>query len=328
MKTVFDNAMCAHIWAQRSQPFGRSNSMSFDGCVIKSYQTPIAAFVPLARERVTKEPVYTSREAPRGVALVTCDSYSATTASKHLPAVCNAIRDNALCFSVPDIGYSGGRADTLRVGPASDPKSWKATHRANAAWMVKTYREEVARLLKSRSGGEWRVEQLEAKARAITQYAAVFGAKLPRDYEPSIRTDVAAIMARWDRLVNDPKAMEKARQRAARQELADADRLEKWRKFEGGPPSGEYAALRYNVTRQEFETSQGARVSLDDAAQFFALWDDAKAFGWLPSPAVGGQHMVSAFPLREIEKGGNVRIGCHRIRAEEIEAFRALLGRA
>ena len=50
-RTVFDNSMVAHVWAQQGQDFGRSNNgnLYFEGPTIFSYGShfPIASFTDL-----------------------------------------------------------------------------------------------------------------------------------------------------------------------------------------------------------------------------------------------------------------------------------------
>jgi hypothetical protein len=340
MKTVFDTRQLAHLWANRAQPHGRNagNSTHFDGAVFYSYQTPIAAHIPTARTPRTKEPIY-------GAVLVTSHTYSVTTSGKHMTAVCRAIPDNVPVFTVPDIGHSGGRARTLSGWPASDPAAYVKTHKANLAWLLGRYHDTVTREMRAR---QWYAPASEVLLRPwaeVESYARVFKVKLLKRDTPDTVADAAKIEARRERLTaerNSPKYTEKvekarvqreaARERreatqatqraeAARiRELQNAARLAEWRTGANVPaPYGEYAALRFN--NQEFETSQGARVNLDDARKFYAFWVDVRPFGWLPSPASGDQFHVGPFPLRQIHAGGDVQIGCHKIKAEEIEAF-------
>src|SRR5579885_821779 len=73
-RTVFDNHMVAHVWAQQSQPYGKSGNgnFSFRDSLLFSYTTIIARF--------TRETVGAKR-----VVLVSSESFSMTTQSKHYP---------------------------------------------------------------------------------------------------------------------------------------------------------------------------------------------------------------------------------------------------
>lgn len=334
MKTVFDNRQCAHVWAQQSQPYGRSNSMEFDGTVIKSYQTPVAAFAPVGKDRKFKQPIFYLDDGGR-VVLVTCDSYSMTTASKHLPAVRRALRAEDHIYSVPDIGHGGGRTSTARVGPASDPKSWKPVHRANRAWMVAQYRATVASMLKSRRGIDMvesanQIRELVARVEKIRAYCNVFNIAFPAALNPLYDGDQVArrnqeLRARAD----DPaRAAAHARRMVARAEAEqryNAERIDRFRRGERVPPftAEEGALLRMSAGGAEVETSLGARVPLDEARAFLKFWDRCRLGGWARNL---GTYSVGPFPLREIQANtGNVTIGCHMIHGHEIERIAPMI---
>lgn len=327
MKTVFDNRQCAHIWAQQSQPFGHSDNMEFDGAVIKSYQTPIAAFVPTAR-------------CEHGHAvLISSETYSATTASKHLIAVRAAVRGHRCAFTVPDIGFEGGRARTLRVGPGSAFKSYRAVHKANLSWMATQYRREVARLMRSRDGGEHRLMRLTDMAGDIRQYREAFRVPLLKRDEIDVRGDSNALQARWERLAVDPKRQARAAQRQHRLEENErargilrasqlSENTAKWRAGEyHGTLETEAALLRVDTGSpyrdSKVQTSWGASISIPEARAFAAFWARYRTAGFVAA----GEVMVGPFPLREIKAGsGDCVIGCHTIKGSEIEAAAAIIG--
>ncbi len=84
MATVFSNDMVAHVWAQNSQPSGRSHNGQyfFDGPTLYSYGRHFAA----------------GHIMPDGAALITSDSYSITT-SRHVSRAHRAVRGRA--YTVP-----------------------------------------------------------------------------------------------------------------------------------------------------------------------------------------------------------------------------------
>lgn len=319
MKTVFNNSQCAHIWAQQSQSFGRSDNMEFDGAVIKSYQTPIAAFVPSAATR-------------RGgllyrAVLITSDGYSATTKGRHRTAVHSAVRGTR-SFVVPDIGFAGGRASTLRVGPGSDFKSYKAVHKANLAWLVSEYRKEVARLLRSVSGDAIRLQQLQTHARRIADYRTTFAvAALKRD-AIDLDVDSMAVAARWARLAADPKRQARVDESERAAGILRASQLSentaKWRAHEyHGTLDTPTALLRVTRPGTHVQTSWGATITVDEARHFAKFWAANRNGGWSQR---FGTLMVDGFPLRDIAPGsGDVVIGCHKIAGSEIEATAAAL---
>ena len=68
MKTVFNNDMTAHIWAQQTQDVGRSNNgnFHFDKESIYSYRTKIAR-------------IHKGKSNAPFIALITSQRYSVTT---------------------------------------------------------------------------------------------------------------------------------------------------------------------------------------------------------------------------------------------------------
>lgn len=314
MKTVFDNRMCAHVWAQRTQTEGRSDNMHFEGDVIYSYRTPIAAFTP------------------EGAALVSSEGYSPTTRSKHLPAVHRAIR--GLSFTVPDIGHGGGRAHTV-YSTATGRKGWESVHRRNLEWLVEQYHKEVARQMRKT---QWHADDAGSvaecldgdygPARVARAYARAFGLPVP---DLPVTADAARIWERRERLNNDPKRKARAAEKAAREaraeELRRADtsvKLEAWRK-------GEYefqfnyrcdddsAALR--VKGDNVETSLGATVPLADARHIFRHLETVRRNGqqsWVRPEGLTLGYNLGHFTLDSFDEKG-IRAGCHFISWAEIE---------
>jgi hypothetical protein len=87
-KTVFDNSMLGHVWAQQKQHTGRSNNgnMFFEGKVLYSYGSHFALGYIMTGGLV---------------ALLNSDSYSITT-SKHKSYAARAVR-HMKCYYVPDL---------------------------------------------------------------------------------------------------------------------------------------------------------------------------------------------------------------------------------
>lgn len=96
MKTVFNNAQTAHVWAQQTQDQGRSTNgnLFFRGKVIYSYghHFPLAMFVP-----------------EYDIVLVNSDSYSVST-SKHQGYVRQTIKLGH--FQIDEINQDG----TVKAG--------------------------------------------------------------------------------------------------------------------------------------------------------------------------------------------------------------------
>lgn len=331
MKTVFDNDMCAHMWAQLSQPHGRSSSMHFDGAVLYSYSTPIANILPVRngeRDRTS-------------VVLVTSRGYSNTTRGKHIPAARAAVRGSyARVFHVPDVGERGDRAATLRDGPLSDPNAYASVHAFNLGYLVDEYREAVAREMRA-VRPQVCPESLTRAHKDVADYCTAFGLTMPAIDMPA---DNARIRERVERLAAiraDPRYAAKREKaeatRAAlaerRAELARADyatRAAAWLAGEAiqFPRSadfrnGDSAVLR--IRRDKVETSWGAEVSVPDARALLAHVDMVRESG---CPWTGSCHApmaVGPFTVRRIDANGDLTVGCHFIKWEAIERIAATL---
>jgi hypothetical protein len=347
MKTVFDTDMCAHVWAQRTQPHGRtpSNSVHFDGAVFYSYATPIAAFAPIRNGVFEGAPV-----------LVSAKTYSMTTASKHLPAVRRAVRGRY--FTVADIGHDGGRRCTVRTGPASDPKSWAPVHVVNLQALADDYHKSVARMMRLQSWNWHDLASVRASvdgtAAPIADYAATF--KVPKRVIPKldIEADAARIWARCERLTAErakPGAAQKAeRARVARQNAAErkreetvriarmthAEKLEAWMNgaasqfgsFPYGAPRTDADGSAYlRVMGAVVETSLGAKAPLADVRRVLGFVDAmrkrAPDLVWTRSESEDGSEAfkLGSFTLDAVDARG-VRAGCHFISWLEIDRVR------
>lgn len=289
MKTVFSNAMCAHVWAQRSQPEGRSNSMRFEGDTIYSYRTAIAQIF-----------------AAQDIVLINANRYSVTTSGKHMPAVRNAVR-RAICATVP------------KCEPVS-----AEDHAANVDYLVKQYVDYAARLRRMRDDpATWNYATLETLANDARRYARAFN--LPR---VDINDGNEAILIRAFRVERatrlDTPANRAKRERAElkRAEKANADAAEAIAKFRSGESHGIrglfHALLRYNSSNGTVETSQGATVPAVDAMRACRFVGRVVASG-KPWRANGDRVHVGMFEINSVSEKGDIVAGCHRIKWGEIE---------
>jgi hypothetical protein len=326
MKTVFSNSMVAHVWAQQSQAHGHSGSMSFDGAVLFSYRTPIAAFV----QSVTGD----------RVALVTSQTYSMTTSSKHMPQVSRAL-NYANYFRVPFVVAPFGR-------------SQREVHDANFKVLCAAYNEHCDKARRARDYYGDLHANLQELADTANKYATAFGLE-PFAYNAV--TDSAAILgfrdARTARL-NTPQAIAKRERDAAKREerktfkaiaaraqriaddqyraeqraindaaraVRDAEAKAQW--LNGSPHvRGAYfrddqggAYLR--VQGDRVETSQGAYVPVADAIKAIRLIKIVRARGveWIEN---GEQCPVGQFRVNKIFANGDIKAGCHYIQWAQI----------
>lgn len=326
MKTVFNNSMVSHVWAQQNQPRGRNagSSMSFDGPTLYSYRTPIA-YIPDGAQFGL-------------VALLTSETYSATTSSKHMPAARSAIA-----------GRRTWRVPRLAVD--------KASLRVNVDYLEREYLDEIAQLLRSpaesvrlkdRTGEDaWPTYAhmvLNQMADNIADFRKTFDVPGP---VLSWRESANQIIARRDRLLNDPKRaakreagrVQRENARLAATELQRLERLERERtaleRWNSGGNIYAYerlsdarggALLRVSPDGLDVQTSWGAAVPLRDAKRVLALYtrivgDTGIAKPWEPTEALHIGH----FRVTRIYQDGCIVIGCHTIFPAEIESLRTKL---
>jgi len=331
MKTVFSNSMLAHVWAQQSQPFGRSGSMKFDGTVIYSYCTPIAAFAP-------------GSTLGRRVVLVTSERYSKTTSSKHMPEVHRAIRGTT-SYVVPDVGHSGGRAFSRCMWPASDPASWGSVHEGNLAYLVKEYARVVGVLMRANCWyGEVDAADIETRLRneaeSAGRYAIEFNLPLPVFDYAADALKIAQRRARLTAMRNAPRYAEDRAARVARERAVAIIRAESaiadWRAGLIGTnvlpcnvrTSADGSAM-LRVRDGLVETSQGATVPIESARRavdFIRRVSMAQSTGIVGEWNRNGESCpVGQFQIDRILPNGSIHAGCHFITWAEIERIVPLL---
>lgn len=329
---AYDNGMCAHVWAQQSKESGKSGNgnMSFEGRALYSYRTPIGRFVDTVDGR-------------RAV-LVTSETFSMTTSSKHMPALWRAIDYGrgafAPCFTVPHL-CGGSDLDYTHFDLTAKK------HAANLAHLIGRYDDIVAKASRARSYYQaGLLDDLEKAYDTARDYAAAFGLAAPEPRCPQFDFDaIEAKRAARDAKRNAPGAAEKreaeAVKRAERKERREAEAREKtladaaeaiadWR--EGRRRSLPYgvntdasggALLRVQMAADietgQLQTSLGATVPLPDAIKVFRFVKLCKERGeaWHRN---GRTLPVGAFQVDHVAPNGTFRAGCHLIRWPEIEA--------
>lgn len=334
MKTVFNNSMCAHVWAQRKQPHGRSVSMRFDGAVLYSYAEPVAHIVqPTNRAQ--------------GVALFTSKKWSVTTSAHISEAKIAASHYDQ--FEVPDLLLG-------RFAIANNDTFWARGHENNFAYLLDKYRAATDALMKCQAES-WRLSNdsgapsrphvtLQAAALKITAYADAFGIAAPAPL-PNWADDAEKALARRDRLLNDPKRQAKREASRVQREKAEerrALRLQEERRIQAeeaklrvadwlaggnrlhlmyGDVAGPYALLR--VRGDVVESSRGAECPLPDAIQAIRRVRIVIARGesWRRN---GETLPLGDFQVDIIAADGEVRAGCHRIQYCEIDRIGKELG--
>lgn len=185
-KRVFDYPMLAHVWAQQTQPDGRSpkGQMYFHGDTIYSYGShfPIARFVL------------------EGRAVLFNDEKRSQTTGRHQNAVRGALRglSKVRVFSVPSIATNWG--DTL--------------HAVNLAHLIGKLNAYANRAAKahiamyhgcSNDTADIRVAGLEPLAREVRDYAEMFGLECPAHDLGAMETRIRDAFTRY----NDPAKVAK-----------------------------------------------------------------------------------------------------------------------
>lgn len=327
MKTVFNNQQCAHVWAQQTQPHGRSGSMHFDGDTLYSYQTPIAKFYRV------KPDGHTSFDA-RPVVLITSETYSKTTSGKHMPAVSRALSGNVRTFHVPHV-----LAGDVRLSGADVGMSKGGTHLQNLDAIVARYvstRESELRRIKVYGSAYDRLEPIQRDARA---YAQVFGLPVPTldaqadsDGIERIRAERKAKRETPAYLAAQARKEEIRLANLAARNLArfEADTVHRNRWLAGNTVSTWYgvdekggAYLRLSNDGTRVETSQGAHIPVVDARRVIPLIRTVVAEA---RPIYNSSARVGSFTVDSIAANGDIKAGCHFIQFAEIDKIGKLLG--
>lgn len=308
-QTVFDNAMTAHVWAQRSQPRGRSNNgnFSFERDTLYSYVTPIARFVETSEGLVV---------------LATSRSYSKTTSGKHMPALWRAIDYGRgmfeRCFTVPNV-----TAELVGGSPG-------VKHTDNLNHLSAVYDARKASELRRR--GNWLdlgalTDTLEALASNANLYARLFGlAEI--NFTPAADAEkIVATRAERQAKADTPAARARREAKRVKGRAETAERLEQWRRGEVSTMGNrrtydtihdENGGAYLRVRGDKLETSLGATAPLPEAIKVFRFVKRCRDRGesWRRN---GETLPVGQFQVDEITPVGDFRAGCHRINWPEIE---------
>lgn len=295
MKTVFTSHEIAHIWAHKSAPYGKSpGAVSFDGPVIRSYQTAMARHI----EHKGKPAIILNRT-----------SYSVST-SKHQGRIWGAIPNDATVFHVTnqrqgtDLRLSGKELFEHYVERAQSCEEASRAPRIRQATidsrkgLAASYLEEAKRVAEffgiRRKVDEKAIARLaDAKQRAEKRAAveqAKRDAEQMAEQEAQYRAWLAGTASSWGfnaRLF--PVAF----------------------RVESGSDGG-----------YELVSTLGARVPLHAAQVAYRFATSKRGQEWREN---GETCPVGSYRLNAINAQGIVA-GCHRISWEEIERLAPVLG--
>lgn len=288
-KTVFDNAQLCHVWAQQTQPTGRSGSMFFEGNKIYSYGTHYLAGIILKNKK------------GKQFAVLNSNSYSVTT-SKHMGLVCSAV------YGLMPYFYSPSPND---LNCTLNHSEVRIQFKIDAYLKMKkvTSKEEIRNAFAT----------IHARQKEYNELRAILGKKpkfISTKKLDEIETHLKARLKRYQEL-NTPDQI------AKREKIKQAKTLKKQSESIAKFRAGENVLIRglpYELLRvkgDEVQTSRGASVPLSQAIQLFKCIKSGKGEGLL---LAGTQ--IGHFRLTDIYTQGAetvVTIGCHKILMSEAE---------
>lgn len=296
MKTVFKSNEIAHIWAHRSAPYGKSpGAVSFDGPVIRSYQTAMARHI----EHKGKPAI-----------ILNTTSYSVST-SKHQGRIFQAVWNSG----IPIFRVSG-----LEMGTSLSftPNELFKHYLERAALSEASANTKRRIQQKTRDSFHAQASGYLEQAKAV---AAFFGLRKRVNEKAIARLALAKAKA------------EKRAQ--AEQEKRDAAEREKqegayaaW--LANAPmPEGVYLNARlfpvaFRVEGEELVSTLGARVPLRAAQIAYRFAMGKRGQSWREN---GETCPVGHYRLNAINEQGIVA-GCHRISWAELERLAPVLATA
>lgn len=309
MRTVFNNAMTAHVWAQQTQPEGRNanGSLFFDGDTIYSY----GRHFPLAR--------FINNATGDRACYLNPATYSLTTA-KHKRLVWQAVR-GTMTFSLPPSFWQGNEYDTQNEIDQRHRESREAY-----AERVVGHIEAAAR---SRTHAQLCIDSARSVADDSARYAEFFG--LGDDWAvkpPAHDAESLAERAKSQRTASAERA-KKTREANKARKQEDAKKLSAWLNGEPVPfprthqPADGFALLRLTADGEDIQTSRGASFPAAHARRIapglLKLQREVRRIG---SASFDFKPIrVGHFRIDRLDDEGNVYAGCHKIAAETVEAF-------
>jgi hypothetical protein len=273
MRTVFSNAELAHVWAQQSQQSGKSSGMFFEGTKIYSY-----GYHYILAEFLSPSLV-----------VVNTNRYSATTSSKHMPAVRRAIPHN-----VQQLHVDLQRSEFQHVSNWQSllEKAAKATK--NSAYLLNELNSEIndfKRYFLALNADRYVSEQLQSWfTRQETGEFTIDNASMS-----AIKTQIKE---------REAKEIEKRK-----------EDIQAWLNGEN-KHLNRLSEIYLRAKGDEVETTLGAVVPVQEAKLLFmAIRSDRPVHG-----IKIGYYTVNGYT------NGVLTIGCHKLKDKEINRFAAAQG--
>lgn len=307
IKRVFSNSSeCIHIWANRIQGYGRSSNVSFRsskiltllsseddaaiGDVLYSYNTPIAAF----------------RESAKGLVVFLNDySYSHTT-SKHQSVIRSAVTQPIFDYdSIP----KWVKPEVKHIGypQCVKPESiWQQYHDIYVALLESACLRKFSRTSDDRKNVAF---QYARKANSIKEYFELSDEYPVLSFEITPELQAALDAANAKKLEREKIAFERSKQ----------ERLDWLAGVSNHYPNAHTSPIVLRLSpsdAERVETSRGAFVPVKVCERLY------RAFKARQMP---DDLRVGNYTLNEVSEQG-LTIGCHKISADELERFAAVIG--
>lgn len=301
MQTVFTNSMVAHVWAQQTQPYGKSGNGNFyfrDNMLFSYGEHFCVASFEQTRQGE--------------VILVNCNNYSISTC-KHQKEMWRAI------------SYGRGKTVFHVDNPIGAP-----------IVNLQDYEQRYIAALKSaarRRSLELRDHDLTS-AETIRNEANLYGRLFCGKRSDTIKAsnDIDAMLAGIEkRRKVERKAL--LAKRAIAEKALHENRLEQLTDWLNGDSFSRHSLnslpCHLRINGENVETSHGARVPLRHAKRVFANIAKARQHGieWRRSDNPESEWpRVGHFHIDSIDQHGNIKAGCHSIAWEQIEPIAQKLG--
>lgn len=300
MKTVFTSHEIAHIWANKSAPYGKSpGAVSFDGPVIRSYATAIARHI---------------EHKGKAAIILNVTSYSVST-TKHFGRIASAIHGH---------GVPVFRVDGQEMGTSL---------RFSGDELFAHYVESAAQCLRDAEKPRIRPHTVEAhKGRAAAhlqsakEVAAFYGLRKKVDEKAIAR--LATAKARAEKRAAAEQAKREAQERAGQLEQYEAWKAGTASIYGFNPrlfPVAFRVESRHSTSEgqasMELVSTLGARVPLQAARVAYRFAMSKRGQEWREN---GETCPVGHYRLNAINAQGIVA-GCHRISWAELERLAPVL---
>lgn len=320
MKTVFTHAQCAHVWAQQSQPNGKTSAkrIFFEGATIYSYGYHFAMATFLRPDLV----------------LINSDRYSVST-SKHQGYVYSAVNHIRRVYAPNAVVKS---AVSYHDDAANRIPAMLRAYVEYAETQTECAIESAAQIIGNKRLKK-RVAKIIDAAKSIVDDCEKFHAEFNQTIPATLSQRKEAFSKDYADVIQGFAAQkEKERIAKAKKDAAHKRKLEKalpiaaekWRSFEEQTETekaamtfarySNFVFMRLMPDNETIETNLGARFPVKHGAkafEFIRKWKEKKVPGaWVKN---GKTIHLGAFEIDMIDSDGSVKAGCHTVQWAEIE---------